>query len=406
VIFIGIDWSEEHHEVEVQSGAGKQLKKLRVGTGVEGLSKLQETITSLADEPSQVVIAIESNHGLLVNALVASGYLVYAINPLTSARTREGESLARSKSDHGDARMLANLVRTKRQNLRPLAGDSEQAQAIRIRARSHVRAIRMQQRLRNQLRSALLNFYPGALPLLGEDEDLRDALAVLSVAPNPQRGRRLSLNQLAASLGRHGRQRNLAAKAAQIQAWLRTPQLELSSALLASAYADEVSFLVRTLLQVRREVAQLEQQLAADFRGHPDAEIYLSLPGLADILGARVLGESGDDPTRYANAKARKNYFGNSPITQASGKRRHVSRRIARNRLLADAACRWANSALSASPGARRYYDQLVARNHGHQEALRQLANRLTGILHGCLRHHRLYDESLAWTTPTEEAAA
>jgi transposase len=406
VIFIGIDWSEEHHQVAVQSGSGKRLKEMRIGAGVEGLSKLQETISGLAEEPSQVVIGIEANRGLLVNAMVASGYLVYGINPLTSARAREGASPARSKSDPGDAWTLANLVRTKRQDLRPLAGDSEQAQAIRVRARSHVRAIRMRQRLRNQLRSALFNFYPGALLLLGEDEDLRDALAVLSVAPNPHRGRRLSLSKLEATLRRHGRQRNLAAKAAEIQTWLRAPQLELSSAKLVSAYADEVDFLVRTLLPVHREVAQLEQQLAADFREHPDAEIYLSHPGLADVLGARVLGESGDDPTRYANAKARKNYFGNSPITQASGKRRHVSRRIARNRLLADAACSWAKSALSASPGARRYYDQLIARKKDHHEALRQLANRLTGILQGCLRQHRLYDEALAWPTPPEEAAA
>jgi len=332
--FIGIDWSEEHHNIEIQTGSGKRLKELRIEAGVEGLSQLQETIADLTKEPSQVVVGIESSHGLLVNALVASGYKVYAVNPLTSARAREGEFPAGSKSDRGDARMLANLVRTKRQDLRPLAGDSEQAQAIRIRARSHVRAIRMQQRLRNQLRSALLNFYPGALPLLGEDQDLRDALAVLSVAPTPERGRRLSMNKLITTLRRHGRQRNLEAKAATVQDWLRAAQLELSSGMVVAAYGDEVSFLVRSLLQVRSEVAQLEQQLAADFRKHPDAEIYLSLPGLADVLGARVLGESGDDPARYANARARKNYFGNSPVTQASGKRRLVGRRIARNRLL------------------------------------------------------------------------
>ena len=302
MIFIGIDWSEEHHQVEIQSESGKRLKELRVEAGAAGLTKLQETITGLTEEPGQVAVGIEANHGLLVNALVASGYLVYAVNPLTSARAREGEAPARSKSDRGDARMLANLVRTKGQDLRPLAGDSEEAQAIRIRARSLVRAIRMQQRLRNQLRSALLNFFPGALPLLGEDQDLRDALAVLSLAPTPEGGRRLSLNKLAATLRRHGRQRNLEAKASQIQAWLRAPQMELGLPKVVSAYADEVSYLVRTLLQVRSEIAQLEQQLASDFREHPDAEIYLSLPGLADVLGARVLGESGDDPARFANA--------------------------------------------------------------------------------------------------------
>ncbi len=405
MIFIGIDWSEEHHQVEIQSESGKRLKELRVEAGAAGLTKLQETITGLTEEPGQVAVGIEANHGLLVNALVASGYLVYAVNPLTSARAREGEAPARSKSDRGDARMLANLVRTKGQDLRPLAGDSEEAQAIRIRARSHVRAIRMQQRLRNQLRSALLNFFPGALPLLGEDQDLRDALAVLSLAPTPEGGRRLSLNKLAATLRRHGRQRNLEAKASQIQAWLRAPQMELGLPKVVSAYADEVSYLVRTLLQVRSEIAQLEQQLASDFREHPDAEIYLSLPGLADVLGARVLGESGDDPARFANARARKNYFGNSPITKASGKHRAVSRRIARNRFLADAAWLWATSALSASPGARRYYDQLVASNHSHNEAVRALANRFAGILDSCLRHHRLYIEEVAWPSSLEVAA-
>jgi len=405
VIFVGIDWSESHHDVEVQAGSGKVLKQLRIDADVAGLTRLQETLSELAEEPSQVVIGIESNHGLLVNALVASGYRLYSINPLTSARAREGESPGRSKSDRSDAHVLANLVRTKRQDLRPLAGDSEQAQAVQVRARSHARAVRMQQRLRNQLRSALAKFYAALLPLLSEGEDLRDALAVLSVAPNPELGRRLSLNKLQSTLGRHGRQRNLAGKAAQLQAMLRAPQLELNSPKVVSAYSDEVSYLVRSLLQVRSEIKLLEEQLAEDFRGHPDAEIYLSLPGLADVLGARVLGESGDDPTRYPDARARKNYAGSAPITQRSGKRKLVSRRIARNRLLADTTFLWGLCAISASAGARRYYDQLRARGKTHNEALRVVGNRMVGILHGCLRRRCLYDEAIAWRPSLEQAA-
>jgi transposase len=190
LIFVGIDWSEQHHEVEVQAESGKKLKGLKVSADLAGLTRFHETIAALAEEPSQVVIGIEANHGLWVNALVASGYLIYPINPLTSARNREGDSPARSKSDRGDAQMLATLVWTKRHRLRPLAGDSVQAQAIQIRARSHVRAIRLQQRLRNQVRSAQLKFFPELLPLFADErEDFRDALAVLSVAPNPEQGR-------------------------------------------------------------------------------------------------------------------------------------------------------------------------------------------------------------------------
>jgi hypothetical protein len=406
VIIVGIDWSEEHHDVEVQDGSGKVLKQLRVNADMAGVSRLQEVILSHAEEAGEVVVGIEAKHGLLVNALIGSGYRVYPINPMTSARVREGESLARAKSDRGDAHLLANLVRTRRGDLRPLAGDSEQAQAVRIRARSHLRAIRLQLRERGQLRAALSQYYPGALALLGEEsENLRDALSVLSIAPTPALGRSLSLSQLRAALKQGGRQRNLDTKAAQIQAQLLEPQLQLSSDRLLAAYRDEVASLVRTLRQLRTEISQLEAQMSVDFREHPDAEIILSLPGLGLVLGARVLGESGDDPARFSNAKARKNYAGNSPVTKSSGKWRTVSRRVARNRILADTTFLWANSAISASPGARRYYDQLKGRHKTNNEALRALANRLTGILHGCLRRHCVYDESVAWPTPLEVAA-
>ena len=120
-------------------------------------------------------------------------------------------------------------------------------------------------------------------------------------------------------------------------------------------------------------------------------------------LGARVLGEFGDDPNRYADAKSRKNYAGTSPITRASGKHHVVLARYARNRRLADACYLWAFAALTASPGARAFYDQRRAAGDTHNRALRALANRLVGILHGCLRHHTLYDEHTAWAhrTPT-----
>ena len=122
MIYIGIDWAERLHDVEIQSDTGKSLKQLRVNADVTGLSKLQEAIADLDAEASQVVIGIESGHGGWINALMASGYRVYVVNPLTSARAREGESPGRSKSDRQDAHLLANLVRTRTQDLRPARG--------------------------------------------------------------------------------------------------------------------------------------------------------------------------------------------------------------------------------------------------------------------------------------------
>jgi hypothetical protein len=123
------------------------------------------------------------------------------------------------------------------------------------------------------------------------------------------------------------------------------------------------------------------------------------------ILGARVLGEFGDDPNRYADAKSRKNYAGTSPITKASGTRKVVLARYARNRHLADACYLWAFSVLTKSPGARAFYDQHRAAGDTHHRALRALANRLVGILRGSLRHAVPYDEHTAWGHRQPQAA-
>ena len=141
------------------------------------------------------------------------------------------------------------------------------------------------------------------------------------------------------------------------------------------------------------------------FDQHPDANIVRSLPGLGTILGARVLGEFGDDPNRYTDAKSRRNYAGTSPLTIASGRKRAVLARHVRNRRLYDAIDQWAFTALTKSPGARAFYDQRRATGGLHHQALRALGNRLVGILHGCLRHRTLYDEHTAWAHRSSVAA-
>ena len=158
-----------------------------------------------------------------------------------------------------------------------------------------------------------------------------------------------------------------------------------------------VAALVAVIGELNTQIDRLEAKLADRFEQHPDAKIIRSLPGLGMTLGARVLAEFGDDPNRYADAKSRKNYSGMSPITRASGKHHVVLARYARNKRLADACYLWAFAALTASPGARAFYDQHRAAGDTHNRALRALANRLVGILHGCLRHHTPYDEHTAW---------
>src|SRR2546421_8403486 len=161
-----------------------------------------------------------------------------------------------------------------------------------------------------------------------------------------------------------------------------------------AAYAAIVSSQVQLINILNIEIEHLGEVVAAHFGRHRDAERYLSLPGLGMVLGARILGEFGDDPQRYTDAKARRNYAGTSPITRASGSKRVVLARYARNRRLADAVQQWAFCAMRGSPGARAYYQALRQRGTGHQAALRQLGNRLVGILHGCLKSATRYNEA------------
>lgn len=396
MVFVGVDWAEAHHDVCLINQEGGLLAARRISEDPSGLEQLHALLAEHAGQPDEVVIGIETNRGLLVAALVAAGYQVYAINPKAVSRYRERHVSSGAKSDPRDAKVLADLVRTDRHNHRPLAADSDQALSIGVLARAHQSLVWTRQRQLNQLRSTLREFYPGALAAFGGELAERDALAILEQAPTPERGRRLSLAKLASTLRRAGRQRNVEAKAAQIQAHLRAPQLEASPAV-AQAFGHSVTASVSLLKQINLEIAKLEAELKAGFELHPDAEIYLSLPGLGVVLGARALAEFGDDPTRFKDARARKNYAGSAPLTIASGTRKTVIARWARNDRLAHLCYLWAFSALTASPGARRYYDSQRARHKTHHQALRALGNRLVGILHGCLTHRQSYREALAW---------
>jgi hypothetical protein len=308
-----------------------------------------------------------------------------------------------AKSDPGDARVLADMVRTDAHQHRPVAADSDLAEAIKLVARSHQSAIWSRRRLANQLRSALREYYPASLAAFS-DLTSGDALEVLTIAATPVQGRSLSRSKIAAALRRGGRQLNVDIRAERIQAALRAEQLAQPETV-AGAYAAIVTSLVKVIAAHNTQIAELETVLTDHFGQHPDADILRSLPGLGVVTGARVLGEFGDDPDRYADAKARRNYAGTSPLTIASGTRHIVRARHVRNRRLADALHWWAFNAISRSPGARALYDRRRAAGDTHSGALRVVANRLAAILHGCLRTRNPYDEATAWAHRHDIAA-
>jgi transposase len=395
-LFVGDDWAEDHHDVELMDDAGRVLVRRRLPEGVAGMARLHEMVGEHlgGDLDAEVVIGIETDRGPWVAALVAAGYLVFGVNPLLASRFRERHQVSGAKSDSADAHMLADMVRTDSHQLRAVAGDSAQAEGLKVLARTHKTLIwertRQVQRARHQLRE----YFPAALEAF-DDLDAPDVLELLGKAPDPARAARLTRAQISAALKRARRHR-IKDKTDAILAALRSEQLSQPPALTA-AYAATVRALIAMIITLNEQVKILQEQVEADFGRHPDAEIYRSQPGMGAILGARVLGEFGDDPNRYHDARARKNYAATSPLTRASGKKKTVTARFIRNERLTDALRAQAFAALGASPGARALYDAERARGADHNAALRKLANRLVGILHGCLKTRTIYDEATAW---------
>jgi hypothetical protein len=405
-LFVGVDWAEEHHDVCVLDVDGRVKAKGRVSNDLAGIAKLHDLVAGAVPDDvddALVTVGIETDRGLLVRALVAAGYRVFAVNPLSVDRYRDRARVSGAKSDPGDARVLADMVRTDAHQHRLVAADSDLVEAIKLVARSHQSAIWSRRRLANQVRSALREYYPGALEAF-DDLTHGDAVEVLAIASTPELGRGLSRSKIASALRRGGRQLNVDSRAEKIQRALRTDHLTQPAAV-ATAYGAIVASLTKVIAAHNRQIAELETVLSDHFGQHPDAAILRSLPGLGVVTGARVLGEFGDDPDRYETAKARRNYAGTSPLTVASGARKIVRARHIRNRRLGDALYWWAFNAISRSPGARALYDRRRAAGDTHPGALRVVANRLVAILHGCLRTRTPYDEHTAWAHRHDLAA-
>ena len=412
MLFVGDDWAEGHHDIEIVDDQGKVLARRRLPEGLEGVTRLHSLIAAqVPDEwvdrdPDEVAalvkVGIETDRGSWVGSLVAAGYEVFGINPLSVARYRERHSTSGAKSDAADAHLLAEIVRLDRGHHRPVAQDSDLGEAIKLTARTHQSLIWDRSRHVARLRSTLREYFPAAL-LAFEDLDAPDALELLGRAPDPDQAARLSKTVIAATL-KHARRRRVEDRTQQLQDIFRAPDLR-QPPVLQSAYAAVVASEVAIITALNTQVDRLGAVVGEHFGRHRDAEIYLSQPGLGVILASRILGEFGDDPERYADAKSRKNYAGTSPVTKASGTKKVVLARYARNRRLSDALQQWAFCSLRGSPGAKAYYHQLRDRKIGHEAALRQLANRFVGILHGCLKTNTPYDEHTAWATHSKTAA-
>ncbi|MDH2429679.1 IS110 family transposase [Sphaerisporangium sp. TRM90804] len=408
-VFCGIDWAEHHHDVALVDDSGKVIAQRRITESVQGYQQLLDMLAQAGDDPQNMIpVAIETTHGLLVACLRAAGRPVFAINPISASRYRERHAVSRKKSDRQDAIVLAGILRTDMALHRPLPADTQQAQALAVLARAQQDAVWRMHRTGNELRSMLREYYPAFLQLFaGQDGGVtcREARAILAVAPTPATAANLTRPQIRAALKRSGRVHHLDTWTEKIHAGLRAEQLR-QPALVEEAFGHQALALLAVVDATCASAAALQDAAVAAFRAHPDYAIITSFPGLGDLAGARLLGEIGDDRTRFADALALKAYAGAAPITRSSGRHRAVVHRRVKNRRLAAVGYVWAFAALTASPGARAHYDRRKHHGDRHASALRHLYNRFLGCLFHCLTTRQTYQEHTAFPTAQQRSAA
>lgn len=390
-VFIGIDWSQEKHDVAFMNTAGAIIARLTIPHKADGFRKLEATRQQLEIAAEDCLVGLETAHNLLVDYLWERGYSqVYIIPPavVNSSRGRYGNSGA--KDDRKDAQLLADLLRTDRARLQPWRPDSQLTRQIRAKVGFVNHLTHAANRLANRLRAVLLRYYPAALELFS-GLLTPTTLAFIGRYHTPQALAALSYEEFAAFARQQGYTRRQGLL--DCYARLQRPQLQASPETVA-AYQDEAQLLARQLRELICTKRQVVKELADLFKQHPDQAIFASLPGAGDFLAPALLAKFGDDRERFPTAASVQALAGTCPVTDASGKSRRVAFRRACDREFRQIAQQWARCSLRQSVFAVAYWQQVRPRCAGEHDAYRRLANRWLAVLWKLWQSGEPYDEA------------
>jgi transposase len=391
--YVGLDWADTHHDVEVPYLAGKRVGVRRFAHSHDGLNELKQFVLSIATDPEQLACIVETNHGLLITFLLEASIPVYPVNPKTANHLRKA---AGAKTDQIDAHRLSKMGRLDLGELRRLEPDSAIVQELKTLTRDQDALIQTQTRLVNQLTACLKEYYPAALKLFTKLQQ-RSTLLFLQAYPTPQAVQAASLDEITATL-RAGKHTNPSQVAPSIFAEVHRPQL-VASEVIVRAKSRLMLSLVKQLLVVIQEIASYDKAISPLFLTHKDHELWSSLPRAGKRLAPRLLAEWGDDRARYADATSVQSLAGTAPVPFQSGNYAKAHKRFACLKPLRNALYQFAWQSTRQEAWALDYYRRKRAEGKSHSMAVRALANTWVRII------YRMWQNKTCYLAATFEVA-
>ena len=388
MFFTGIDWANDHHDIAVLDQQGQLVGSLRVSHSPAGLGQLKAFLLDIAGDPQQSPCFVETNHGLLISALLEAGFPVYPLNPKTVDRRRKPSG---AKTDAIDAYLLARTGRSDLADLRPLQPDSPLVQELKALSRDLEALVQSQTRLVNQLTACLKAYYPVALELFGKLHQPA-TLAFLKAYPTLENAQAASLAELTDFLGQH-RHPTAQSAAAKIYSLAHRPQLE-ADPVTTRTKSRLMLVLVEQLALLVEQIKAYEQEIHRFFVQHPDSPLFDSLPGAGKRLAPKLLAEWGDDRERYAGAGSIQALAGASPVAYQSGNYRKAHKRYACVKPFRNALHQFAWQSTMKEPWAGEFYQRKRAEGKSHSMAVRALANLWVRIIYAMWLNHKPYDAS------------
>jgi transposase len=389
-VYIGIDWSENKHDLCFLNEVGEVLHSLKIMNTPLGYLELDKARQRLGVAASECELGIETHHSLLIDYLVEQGYPTIYVLPPNAVKSAQGRyRQSGAKSDPSDARLIADMLRTDAGKYTVWIPDAPLTRQIRARVSLIGYLNKEIWQTGNRLRAALLRYYPSALNLFSA-LDGPVSLAWIQQFPTPQAAQALSYAQFQDFLRQHhhNRPKQWAACYARLQAPQASAAVEI-----AQVYAHEAQLLAHMMAEFVQARTELLNGLQQIFLQHPDRPVYQSLPAAGTYLEPALLAMLGDNRQRFPTPATLQALAGTCPVTKQSGKSRSVSFRYACDHEFRQIVQQWAKLSIHQSPWAAGYYQMIRPHCRTENEAYRKLANRWLEILWRLWQDRTPYDE-------------